>query len=359
MLNDLHAIEERLSIPGVQEYLGLPATEMEQQITDPIIQPLARTYQLYRSNYQQGTRSRVKAGCKPPTPKPGERGCRPYSIKDRDAVLATSGSRDWQALVTLTLPVDARVRTWQALRRLLVMLKHWLTNGHRRRGFPALIFVTEFDPVHFHIGFASLLTEAQRETMRDYWVHLTGAANNQGRLFNYKASGGGPKLQGYMGKDMKGRLLQKYRPEWVPERTECRLWFCIGLKHRPAKEGAAIRASKKIRRRTKRSFWSATEGEAQSLKSAKLVPTDSAHAIAYSTADRNARSRRIGRRIRLPENRINLSPGMAGRHGSSSAATTGFSARAPPDSHGLLETLPNPTEAKLSGLQLSPVKIEK
>jgi hypothetical protein len=339
MLNDLQAIKGRLSIPEVPQYLGLPGTDMEQQITDPIKQPSARTYQLYRSNYQQGQRSRFKAGCKPPTPKEGERGCRPYSIKDRDAVLATSSSRDWQALVTLTLPVDASLLTWFALRDQLVTLKQWLTNAFRRKGFPAMIFVTEFDSVHFHIGFTRTLNKVQQEALRDYWLNLKNAANNQGGLFNYRACGGGPKLQAYIGKDMKGRLLQKYRPEWIPERTECRLWFCIGLKHRPAKEGAAIRASKKIRRSTKHSFRSATECEAQSLKTAKIAPTDSAHAIAYSTAVRHARSRRIGRRSRLPEDRINLSACMTCRHHSSFAATTGFSARAPPDSKGQLATL--------------------
>lgn len=275
--------------------------------------------------------SRIKAGCRPPKLKPGQRGARPYSIRDRDALFATCYSVDWQALVTLTFPTDARVLYWSSLRSLLASLKQWLTNACRRRGFPPLIFVTEFDEVHFHIGFARQLTQSQRDDLRLHWIKIVGATNNQGGLFNYRARGGGTRLQKYLGKDMKGRLLQKYQPEWIPSRTDRRLWFCIGVKHRPAKEGAAIRALGKIRRRrTKRGQSLVPVSHVASSSKDKSTPSDSAHATTYSTVVRLVGPARIGERgvLAKPEP-ILLSYAIRNGYFNSTIATTSL-ARAPP-----------------------------
>lgn len=192
----------------------------------------------------------------PPKPKAGERGARPYSNADLDALVATSHSFPSQALVTLISPSHNKIQSWPKLKTCLIKLKDTLTNWHRRKGFPALLFVTEFDShenafvaAHFHIGFAQPLTEDQVSAFRQWWLDLMGVQNNAGTLFHYTSKGGGVRLQEYLAKDIKGQSYLKYPASWLPKRVECRLWFCVGIKRKSSKEGAKIRSRQGIRRR--------------------------------------------------------------------------------------------------------------
>ncbi|MEN3941786.1 hypothetical protein WJU23_10870 [Prosthecobacter sp. SYSU 5D2] len=195
---------------------------------------------------------------------------------DKDALLATSLAFSSMALVTLTAPSQNRILSWIQLRAYIKKLKDTLSNWHRRKGFPALLFVTEFDPphreeigAHFHIGLASPLDETQISAFRRLWLDLVEAQNNMGNLFDYSASGGGKGLQLYLAKDvvLKEKAFVKYPAPWLPERVKPRLWFCIGIKRRPSKEGAKIRSRQGKRRRRFDDFpWhrsQAREGVAQ------------------------------------------------------------------------------------------------
>jgi hypothetical protein len=214
----------------------------------------------------------------PPKPKPGERGAKPYSDMDKDALLATSLAFSSMAMVTLTAPSQNRILSWIQLSASIKKLKNTLSNWHRRKGFPALLFVTEFDPpqsaeigAHFHIGVSEPLDETQISAFRRLWLDLVQAQDNRGNLFDYSAKGGGKKLQRYLAKDVsfKERVFVKYPPPWLPERIKPRLWFCIGMKRRPSKEGAKIRSSQgKRRRRFDDQPWhrsQAREGDAHAI----------------------------------------------------------------------------------------------
>lgn len=238
---------------------------------------------------------RLKAPSKPPRPKPGERGALPYSPRDLDALWATAHSMPWVAFATLTTPSIARIRTWPDLKHCLKKLKQTLTNWAKRESWPPMLCATEFDQpwcadiaAHFHIVFAALLDDDQQAALCSLWLKLTNAPNNQGRIFNYRARGGGESLQRYIGKDIKGKGCPvKYPAPWLPERTECRLWFTIGLKHRPAREGAELRAKAGTRRRLVSGKSSSNcEAECLSVLPPKTSDdsSDSAHASAYITA---------------------------------------------------------------------------
>ena len=119
-----------------------------------------------------------------------------------------------------------------------------------------MLCVTEFDSpgalemgAHFHIVFSAPLDEHQQGNLRNLWLKTIGASNNQGGLFNYGAKGGGRELANYVAKDLKRRDFVKYPAPWLPKRTECRLWFCVGLRRRPAYAGAAMMANMGKRRR--------------------------------------------------------------------------------------------------------------
>lgn len=231
----------------------------------------------------------------PPRPGKGERQPRPYSTADLDALWATAHRHDWQAIVTLNPPPTARITSWPLLRGTLEKLKVTLTNWRRREGFSACIAVTEFDPdqihdgqivANFHVGFLSPLTEEQRKKLCDYWLKLHGLSDNRGRAFQHDARGGGQRLQDYLAKDISyrggGRIYVKYPAPWLPERTECRLWFTIGVKRAPAREGARMRSEIGFRRRR----FDSEHGKTQSGSLTVSTGTaDSEHAPPYITPD--------------------------------------------------------------------------
>ena len=231
----------------------------------------------------------------PPKPGKGERQPRPYSPADLDALWATAHRHDWQAIVTLNPPPTARITSWPLLRGTLEKLKVTLTNWKRREAFPACIAVTELDPVqihdgqivaNFHIGFLAPLTEDQRRKLCDYWLKLHGLPDNRGRAFQHDARGGGKRLQDYLAKDISHRegrrIYVKYPAPWLPERTECRLWFAVGVKRAPAKEGARMRSERGFRRRRFDSEHGKTFSG--SLTVSTRTP-DSEHAPPYITAE--------------------------------------------------------------------------
>lgn len=201
----------------------------------------------------------------PPLPKPGERGARPYSTDDLNALWATTHALAPKALVTLNPPPARRILTWDALRAMLTRLKDTLGNFRRRHGFPPLVIVTEFDRVplaegdiycaNFHVGLATPLSAAQQERLRDWWLEVNGLDDNQGRAFQHDAREGGTQLADYLAKDVSrrggGGLLRyvKFHAPWLPPRTECRLWFVLGSKHHPAQKGAAMRRARGLVRR--------------------------------------------------------------------------------------------------------------
>lgn len=190
----------------------------------------------------------------PPRPKPGERGARPYSHDDLDALYATSHALKPQALVSLVPPPNARIATWDELKTLLLSFKSALRNFRERHGYPSALFATEFDPVdrtepdkvfaNFHVVFASPLSSEQESRLRAWWLDKMRLANNQGRSFDYKADGGGERLADYVAKDITKRKgawrFVKFPAPWLPQRIETRLWFAVGAKRRPAREGAVL-----------------------------------------------------------------------------------------------------------------------
>lgn len=218
-------------------------------------------YTLHGSSAGAGVHMLQRQAIVPPRPGKGERKPRPYSIADLNSLWATSHSQDWQAMVTLNPPPSNRLTTWIKLRETLNALKITLTNWHRRKGFPAMILVTEFDPENeegdvcadFHLGCAALLPIEQQSMLRDWWLARHALEDNQGRSFQYDAKGGGEKLQDYLAKDISPRggtrRHVKYPAPWLPTRTDSRLWFVIGAKRRPAHEGAKLCAKRRLRRR--------------------------------------------------------------------------------------------------------------
>ncbi len=228
----------------------------------------------------------------PPKPGEGQRKARPYSPRDLDALWATAHSQDWQAMVTLNPPPLSRIMEWPLLRSSLAKLKMTLSNWHRRKGFPGVIVVTEFDPAgssdeicaNFHLGFVSPLSEEQQKIFSDWWLALWGLNDNRGHAFHYDAKGGGSQLQDYLGKDVSfragARRYVKFHAKWLPERIENRLWFVIGVKRKPAREGALLRGRRGLRRRRFDSEHAKTP--ATRLTESTRTP-DSEHALTYIT----------------------------------------------------------------------------
>lgn len=212
-------------------------------------------YTLYRAPSPAPCPEQQKRSMVPPKPGKGQRQPRPYSADDLNALWATSHSVDWLAMVTLNPPPCNRVRTWPVLRQTIKALKNTLTNWHRRKGFPSMILVTEFDPefeggelcANFHLGCDSPLSEEQQDMLRDWWMKRHGLEDNRGRVFQHDSGGGGEKLQDYLAKDISRRggkrRYVKFPAPWLPQRTDCRLWFVVGIKRRPAREGAKMLAS--------------------------------------------------------------------------------------------------------------------
>lgn len=200
-------------------------------------------------------------------------------------------------MVTLNPPPTNRVRTWPVLRGTLIALKNTLTNWHRRKGFPPMILVTEFDPendegdvcANFHVGCALPLSEEQENMFRDWWLKRHALEDNRGRAFQQDAKGGGVKLQDYLAKDITHRggtrRHVKYPAPWLPTRTDSRLWFVIGVKRRPAHEGAKRCAQRGLRR----CHFDSEHGK---MKKPHLTvstgTSDSEHATTYSTTVTNA-----------------------------------------------------------------------
>lgn len=198
-------------------------------------------------------------------------------------------------MVTLNPPPTARVTSWPQLRGILEKLKVTLTNWKRREGFPACIVVTEFDrdPIqgeqivaNFHVGFLAPLTEEQQRKLCDYWLELHALPDNRGRAFQHDAAGGGQKLQRYLAKDIShrgGRSIHvKYPAPWLPERTESRLWFAVGVKRASARKGAKMRSEIGFRRRR----FDSEHGKTQSVSLTVSTGTpDSEHAPPYITTD--------------------------------------------------------------------------
>lgn len=218
-------------------------------------------YKLHTPQSGVHTNEHTRQAIVPPRPGKGQRKPRPYSVADLNALWATAHSRDWQAMVTLNPPPTNRVKTWPALRGTLIALKTTLANWHRRKGFPAMVAVTEFDPdgtdgghcANFHIGFAVPLSEVQQKTFTDWWLERCTLLDNRGRAFQHDADGGGVKLQEYLAKDITrragARRHVKFAAPWLPERTDMRLWFVIGAKRRSAQEGAKLCAKRRLIRR--------------------------------------------------------------------------------------------------------------
>ena len=197
-------------------------------------------------------------------------------------------------MVTLNPPPTNRVKTWHALRDTLIALKTALANWHRRKGFPAMIAVTEFDPdgtdgghcANFHIGFAVPLSEAQQRIFTDWWLERCTLSDNRGRAFQHDAKHGGVKLQDYLAKDITrragARRHVKFAAPWLPQRTDKRLWFVIGAKRQPAREGAKLCADRRLIRRR-------FDSEHGKLKQAHVTvstgTSDSEHALTPITTE--------------------------------------------------------------------------
>lgn len=252
-------------------------------------------YSLKRLSTRKACFELSKRAIVPPKPKKGQRQPRPYSTAELDALWATAQSYDWQAIVTLNPPPMARITTWPQLRGTLGKLKVTLTNWKRRESFPTCILVTEFDRdtiqgeqivANFHIGFLIPLTEDQKRKFCDYWLNLHGLRDNRGRAFQHDARGGGKRLQNYLAKDMSHRGGQstyvKYPAAWLPERTECRLWFAVGVKRATAKKGAKMRAEIGMRRRRFDSEHGKTHSSALTVSTGT---PDSEHASTYITTE--------------------------------------------------------------------------
>jgi hypothetical protein len=155
--------------------------------------------------------------------------------------------------------------------------------------------VTEFDPdqihegqivANFHVGFLLPLTGEQQKKLCDYWLKLHGLPDNRGRAFQHDARGGGQRLQDYLAKDISyrggGRIYVKYPAPWLPERTESRLWFAVGVRRAPAREGARMRSEIGFRRRR----FDSEHGKTQSGSlTVSTGASDSEHAPPYITPD--------------------------------------------------------------------------
>ena len=195
-------------------------------------------------------------------------------------------------MVTLNPPPSKRVKTWPALRQTIQALKTALTNWHRRKRFPSMILVTEFDPeqeagehcANFHLGCDSPLSEEQQDMLREWWLERHGLEDNRGRAFQHDSKGGGPKLQDYLAKDITKRggerRYVKFPAPWLPQRTTCRLWFVIGLKRRAAREGAQMLARIGKRRSRYDSEHAKIKGHALTESTGTA---DRAHAPTYIT----------------------------------------------------------------------------
>lgn len=254
-------------------------------------------YTLYRAPSPAPCPEQQKRSIVPPKPGKGQRQPRPYSSDDLNALWATSHSVDWLAMVTLNPPPSNRVKTWPALRQTIQALKNTLTNWHRRKGFPAMILVTEFDLdsdsgdlcANFHLGCEHPLSEEQQERLRDWWQDWHGLEDNRGRAFQHDSRGGGEKLQDYLAKDISRRggkrRYVKFPAPWLPQRTDCRLWFVVGIKRRPAREGAKMLASIGKRRSRFDREHGKTKKEAMT---ASTGTPDSEHAPTYITTAANA-----------------------------------------------------------------------
>lgn len=230
----------------------------------------------------------------PPRPGKGERKPRPYSPDDLNSLWATGHSINWQALVTLNPPPLQRIITWPGLREVIKQLKQRLTNWRRRKGFPATLLVTEFDPVgdsericaNFHLGFAETLSHEAQAMLREWWLGRFSLPDNKGRAFQYDANGGGQQLQDYLCKDVSWRegtrRHVKFPASWLPHRTDCRLWFAVGIKRRPAREGARLW---KARGKRPRRWRDSKHGRAAEITmTASTGSPDSTHAPASITA---------------------------------------------------------------------------
>ncbi len=251
-------------------------------------------YKLHRSPASDHRRERQRQAIVPPRPGKGQRQPRPYSVADLNALWATAHSQDWQAMVTLNPPPTNRVKAWPDLRDTLNALKTTLTNWHRRKGFPAMIAVTEFDPenmegdvcANFHIGLALPLSGEQQQTFADWWLEHSSLPDNRGRSFQHAARGGGEQLQDYLAKDItrRGGIRRhvKFPASWLPERIENRLWFVIGVKRRTAHEGAELCAQRGLRRRRFDSEHGKTQG---ARLTASTGTSDSEHASTSITAE--------------------------------------------------------------------------
>lgn len=251
-------------------------------------------YTLNRPPTSVRSEARTRKAIGPPRPGKGHRQPRPYSADDLHALWATSHSVDWLAMVTLNPPPCNRVRAWPALRQTIQALKTTLTNWHRRKGFPAMILVTEFDPendednvcANFHLGFASPLSTEQQKMLCDWWLEQHALEDNRGRAFQHDSKGGGGDLQDYLAKDISRRggfrRHVKFPAPWLPTRTDSRLWFVIGAKRRPAREGAKLCAQRGLRRRR-------FDSEHGKLKKAPLTvskgTSDSEHASTPLTTE--------------------------------------------------------------------------
>ncbi len=251
-------------------------------------------YTLHKSAVRALASDRKRRAIVPPKPGKGERQPRPYSVDELNALWATAHGQDWQAMVTLNPPPAKRIRTWPALRDALRALKTTLTNWHRRNGFPAMIAVTEFDAdgvdgdlcANFHIGCASALSDEQQKTFTAWWLAQNALADNRGRAFQHDAKGGGKRLQDYLAKDISHRggmrRQVKFPAPWLPERIETRLWFVVGAKRRPAREGAKLCAQRGLRRRRFDSEHGKTQGA--ELTASTGAP-DSEHAATSITTE--------------------------------------------------------------------------
>jgi hypothetical protein len=74
----------------------------------------------------------------------------------------------------------------------------------------------------------------------------------------------------------------KYAAPWLPERTECRLWFAVGVKRVPAKEGARMRSEIGLRRSRFDSEHGRTHSSTLTVSTA---PPYSEHAPTYITTE--------------------------------------------------------------------------
>lgn len=226
---------------------------------------MARDYELQRPEPTKPGYSEKPPRVVASLPKPGERMLRAYTKDQLDSLFATARSLPLQSFLSLKVPPAERITDWPSLRQFLRRTKRFLENLHRRKGFPACLFVTEFDPldsehrndVHaaFHIAFTAALTLEQQHILAAWWLRKWHLENNRGRQFDYKEEGGGQKLQNYMAKDIDFRDEKqqwcKFPAPWLPARLECRLWFSVGCgRNKPAAEGRKLRAREgRIRKR--------------------------------------------------------------------------------------------------------------